>query len=535
MSTPYLKQQGNKKILMVHDKPFVMLAGELHNSNSSTPEAMEASCQKAVELGMNSVIATLSWELVEPQEGKFDFSSVDMVIGKAREHGLKLELIWFASWKNAQCYYAPEWVKKDLSRFPRAQMEKGRNHITTGAPFHMSYSTLSYLGQETCKADARAFRAVMEHIKEIDGEENTVLMMQVENETGVMGSARENSDLADELFHGPAPTGLVTYMKAHTENMAAEVRAAVEAGASSGAWTDCFGDVAEEVFSAYYVSSYVNQIAAAGKEAYNLPMSCNAWLEQGKAGNYPSGGPIARMMEVWQWCAPNVDVFAPDIYVPYFCDVCDEYTKNGNPLFIPECATHSYAGVRGLYAVGHHHALCYAPFGFEEIGEPFGAMQGVLFGMDVTDPALKTPQSVAQYRQINDLLRSLMGRLGGKLGTADLDAVTGERPEDNVITMGSFGFRFQLTDPFTGKSAGPSAGLVLKEADDVYYLLCVNCGVAPFSTDSSKPYLDLIDVEEGCFEDGKWHTSLRRNGDEVAFLHLPEPTLLRMKLFAYGD
>ena len=133
--------------------------------------------------------------------------------------------------------------------------------------------------------------------------------------------------------------------------MADEVRAAVEEGADAGTWEECFGPVAEELFSAYYVSSYVNRVAAAGKEAYDIPMTANCWLEQGKAGEYPSGGPIARVMEVWQFAAPSIDILAPDIYTPAFCAVCESYTKNGNPLFIPETATHAYAGVRQLYAV----------------------------------------------------------------------------------------------------------------------------------------------------------------------------------------
>lgn len=537
MSIPYLKKQGNKTILMVGDQPFIMLAGELHNSNSSTPEAMEASCKKAAELGMNSVIAPISWELVEQEEGKFDFSTVDMVIAIARKYGLKLELIWFGSWKNAQCFYAPEWVKRDMARFPRAQIVKGRNNICQNETFNVSYTTLSYLSEETCQADARAFQAVMSHIREMDSEKNTVLMVQVENETGVLGAAREHSDLADELFKGPAPEELVRYLKAHTENMAAPVKAAIEQGAASGTWEECFGSVAEEVFSAYYISNYVNKVAKAGKEAYNIPMSVNAWLEQGAdPGEYPSGGPVAKMMEVWQCCAPNIDIFAPDIYVPAFCNVCDEYTKNGNPLFIPETATHGYAGVRNVYAIGHHHAICYAPFGYEDMGEVSDFTLGFLFGMDVTDPALQNRQSVEQYLQINQQLRSLLPKMAEKLGTPDLDAVTSEKPEKHTVTFGQFGFNFLLPDPDSQNYTGPGAALVLRESDEIYWMLNVNCAFAPFSTDKEKPYFDYLSLEEGYFtDDGRWHVTRYRNGDEVVMLHMKEPTLLRVKLFAYGD
>lgn len=534
MRCPYLKQQGTTKVLMVHDKPFVMLAGELHNSNSSTPEAMEASCQKAVELGMNSVIATLSWELIEPEEDCFDFSTVDMVVETARKHGLKLELIWFGSWKNAQCAYAPAWVKRDLERFPRAEMRKGKRSGRMEILGAVNYSTLSYLGEETRAADAKAFRAVMAHIREIDSEENTVLMMQVENETGVLTAAREHSARADELFYGPAPAALVQYLKAHTENMAADVKAEVEKGAETGTWEECFGAVAEEIFSAYCVSSYVNAVASAGKAAYDIPMSANCWLEQGKAGDYPSGGPVARVMEVWQFSAPAIDVLAPDIYIPAFCAVCEEYTKNGNPLFIPEIATHAYAGVRQLYAVGRHHAVCYAPFGFEDIGRPFLGMSGV--GMDLTDPALSTRQDAAEYREITAALRSMLHKIAPKLGTNDLQAVSSEQGREQKLVLGDFGFTVKMGADGTAREQAPGGALVLKESEDTFWLLCVNCVPTPFSNVQQKPYWDYLDVEEGYFEaDGRWHATLRRNGDEIAVMRFGAPMILRVKLFAYGD
>ncbi len=337
MSSPYLKEIQGKKMLMVHEKPFIMLSGEVHNSNSSSVEYMEQVYDKADELGMNSLLMPITWELFEPEEGVYDFSLVDGLIEQARRRGKKLGLLWFGAWKNAQCYYAPAWVKTDLERFKRAQVEKGEN-FTRLKNFHgMSYSTLSYLCKETLEADARAFRELMVHIKEIDEHENTVIIMQVENEPGLMGSARENSDEADALFESDVPQEFVDFMKAHTDTMAPDVKSAVENGEKSGNWKAVFGDVAEEIFSAYYVASYVNTVATAGKEVYSLPMLINCWLDKGQeAGMYPSGGPVSRVMEVWKYCAPAIDIIAPDIYVPYFLDVCDQYVKMDNPLVVPD-------------------------------------------------------------------------------------------------------------------------------------------------------------------------------------------------------
>ena len=159
--------------------------------------------------------------------------------------------------------------------------------------------------------------------------------------------------------------------------------------------------MAEEIFSAYHVASYVNKVAEAGKAVYDLPMTANCWLDKGeKPGKYPSGGPVARVMEVWKFAAPAIDIIAPDIYVQNFCEICDAYTKMDNPLFIPETATHSHAGPRLVYTIGHHHAICFAPFGFEDMGQEFTGTQSYLFGVDTSDPLLQTPQNVEEYRWV---------------------------------------------------------------------------------------------------------------------------------------
>ena len=105
---PYIVQQGNRKVLMVNGAPFIMLAGEVHNSNSSSVEYMEQVWSRAKELGMNTLLLPVTWELIEPQEGIFDFSIVDALIQQARKREKKLGFLWFGSWKNAQCYYTPD-------------------------------------------------------------------------------------------------------------------------------------------------------------------------------------------------------------------------------------------------------------------------------------------------------------------------------------------------------------------------------------------------------------------------------------------
>ena len=533
MSIPYIKKAHAKKILMVHDKPFIMLAGEVHNSNSSSVAYMEQVWDKADSLGMNSLLLPISWEMVEPEEGVFDFSLVDGLVNQARRRGKKLGLLWFGAWKNAQCYYAPSWVKTDLNRFKRAEIVKGKNKISLDNYYGMSYTSLSYLCEETKKADTKAFRAFMKHLKNIDESENTVVIVQVENETGIMGSGRENSDYADALFASDVPSEFIEFMKAHVDTMAKDVSESVKNGKNAGPWKDVFGDNAEEIFSAYHISGYVNEVATAGKEEYPLPMVANCWLDKGqKPGDYPTGGPVARMMEVWKYRAPSIDVIAPDIYVPNFCDICDEYTKLDNPLFIPETAIHSYAGPRQVYTIGHYHGMCYAPFGFEGMGEPIDASMSFLFGVDNTDPALATPQNTDEYSWYTKTLNNLLPVLTSKYGTANLQAVCSERKEQDTMVFGDYGFKVRFDLPMIKQNDGVC--LVVKgRCDNEFYIIVNRCAVSMFSANEEAPHIDILSLEDGVFENGIWHMSRRLNGDEAAITLYHKPTLLKMKLFTY--
>ena len=539
MNTPHMKDIRGKKVLMTREGPFIMLAGEVHNSNSSSVEYMEQVWDKAERLGMNSLLLPVTWELVEPEEGVFDFGLVDGLIDQARRRDKKIGFLWFGAWKNAQCYYAPAWVKTNLQRFKRAEISKGQIYARNEAYYGIPYTTLSYLCPETNAADARAFRELMRHIKEKDEVHQTVILVQVENETGLMRTAREHSDEADALFAADVPADFTAYMKKAVDCMAPDVRTAVEKGAQTGSWEAVFGEVAEEVFSAYHTAGFVGRVAQAGKEVYSLPMTANCWLDNNqKPGDYPSGGPISRMMEVWQYCAPAIDAITPDIYLRNFCDICDDFTKLGNPLMIPETATHSYAGPRQVYVVGHHHAMGYAPFGFEEMGEPFTAQASFLFGMDTQDPALKTPQNTQEYGWYTRTLQSMMPMLVEQYGTANLQAVISEREAEDNMVFGTYGFKVAMgasgiTMNTEEASMRDGVCLILKNAEDEFYIIANRCIIMPFSTDPDKPYLDFLALEEGAFVNGVWVRSRRLNGDEATLMGYDKPTLLKVKLFAY--
>ena len=504
----------------------------------------------------------MTWEMVEPVEGEFHFEVLDQLIDQAREYGMKIGILWFGSFKNAECMYAPEWVKRDLERFHRGQIVKGKNkagrRVSPTLPVTIPYTTISYLSENAMQADARAFGKMMQHVREYDEAEGTVITVQVENETGLLGNAREVSDEADAAFAGEVPQEFASYMRSHTEYMEEDIRAAVEAGAEKGSWSEVFGAAAEEIFSAYHVTSFVEYVAKAGKDAYDLPMTANCWLDKAAdtPGDYPSGGPVTRVHEVWDYCAPSIDVYCPDIYVPYFNKVCDRFVKSGtNPLYIPEAATHSYAAPRMVYTVGHYHAMCYSPFGFDDIGKPFSAAQGYLFGMDVTDPALKTPQNFEEYAALGKILREAMPLLAERYGTTDLQAVCAERetekkkslglPED-MKPMERLMAEAAATTKMIFGDLGVSAGfggmmrprndgvlLVCRTKENEVYMIGEQCDIQLFSADSEKTNLDILRLEEGTFEHGAFVPGRRFNGDEAAQLKLDKPGVLRLQWFTY--
>lgn len=522
---PHICDMNGTLTLMVEGKPFLMMGGEVHNSTSSSISWMERAWDKASELGLNTLLVPVTWELVEPEEGTFDFSMIDALIDQARERGGHLVPLWFGAWKNASCTYAPAWVKRDTKRFWRAEAVRGAHKLVLHDFYDMPNTTLSAFCAATREADAHAFARLMHHIREYDEGQWTVLAAQVENECGLMGAARDHCDAAETSFAQDVPKGLISFLREHVDGLAPDIAEALAAGAGSGSWSAVFGPCAEELFQTYHTAAYVEAVASAGRTAYALPLFCNAWLDKGKRpGLFPTGGPNARVMEIWRWAAQSIDVCSPDIYVRTFCDVCDSYRKLGNALLIPETATHAHVAPRLAWSIAHHHSLCFSPFGFEEMGEPFSDDIGMLFGMDTSDPALRTPQDPATYAAVAKAMTGLFAAAGGY---GALDAVIEEQGRKQALDLG----RWELDVTF-GDAPGVVAALPVTE--DEAYILAMGASFDPRSKDAELPFVDLLACEDGSFVNGTWVRDRRLNGDEVMSLRAAEPTLLRIKVLCYA-
>ena len=354
------------KQLIVNGKPFLILGAQLHTSSMSSAAHMTSIWQELREDHINTVLGAVTWEQIEPVEGKFDFGEFDKIIQDARSHDLHLVVLWFGAFKSGRSTYAPKWVKKDEARFPRVKLRKAGGRIETA-------DVLSIFGanQETLKADKKAFEALIQHIKEVDEKHSTVVMIQVESEVGILGDSRDGSNLATKRFHEPVPKTVTDRLYEEWDSLHDNLKANLinfkekAQSMDNASWPDAFGDSpqTDEIFMAYHYAQYLEELATAGKKIYALPFYTNVWQSSGTGtdsvwqksksvsdkkpvgfstggsstpGDYPSGGGVVNVLDIWQLFAPSLDFIAPDIYSTDYLITAVGYRHRHQPLFIPE-------------------------------------------------------------------------------------------------------------------------------------------------------------------------------------------------------
>jgi len=489
MSSPRLETRGAAIQLIVDGKPFLMLSGELHNSSSSSLDYMKPIWPKLTAMGLNTVVTPLSWELIEPTEGNYDFALVDGLLAQARAEHQRVVFLWLASWKNGMSSYAPVWVKEDTKRFPRVIQHDAEIEL------------LSPAASSTRDADARAFAALMQHIKQVDSQAHTVLMMQVENEVGVLGDSRDRSGAANKAFASPVPPELTAYLKAHHATLYPELRDLWDANGdkTSGAWAEVFGPTAraDEIFMAWHYARFVHAVAAKGKAAYNLPMYVNTWLAEGNAqpGDYPSGGPQPRVIDIWRAAAPasgpGLDFYAPDLYAANFADWCQRYHRDGNPLYMPETNGGPAGAANVFYAVGEQAAMGFSPFAIESQREDKGEL-------------------TASYKAIESIAPQILAHQAA----GDLHGFLLDKAHPSVdFTVSGYTVRVTLDEIF-GHSAETGFGLILPTGKDEFLGVGKGFRASFTPVDPKGPKVGIAAVDEGSFEDGKWIPGRRLNGDE---------------------
>jgi hypothetical protein len=496
-AAPHLEKRGNVIQLIVEGKPYLALAGELHNSASSSAEHMQSIWPKLQQMNLNTVLAVVSWEQIEPREGQFDFTVVDQLLRDARKHDMRLAVLWFGSWKNGTSRYQPAWVKADTQRFPLIRNKAGN-----------TLEILSALSEETCKADAKAFAALMRHIKQVDSRERTVIMIQMQNEVGVLGDSRDRSPAADAAFAAQVPPPLVEYLTSHRQTLRPELRKLWDANGNktSGTWEELFGagPATDEAFQAWNYARFCNYVTEAGKAEYNLPTFVNAWIVQPEdkgPGDYPAGGPQSHVHDLWLAGAPSIDILAPDIYLPDFPGIVKMYAEKDRAMFVPESRPGALGAANAYYAIGQAGSIGYSPFGIEDREEVGGGIP-------------------LAYRTLAQLAPHILEHQAkGSIGAIWLSK---EKPSDQ-ISLGNYTVTAQLRKDRRNPSFVPDLGyvMIMNTGADEYLLSGSDVQVTFSPNTPGAPIVGLANVQEmihvpgGKFTSEKWVPGRILNGDEV--------------------
>ena len=539
---PHLEKRGAVTQLIVDGKPWLSLAGELLNNAASTVENVRPVWPALEKAHLNTALVGVGWGWTEPEEGKFDFSALDGALRDARNHHLRVVLLWFGSWKNGTSSYPPAWVKRNWEKYPIARDKDGKGR-----------EILSALSATNREADARAYAALMRHVREVDSATQTVLMIQMENEVGLLGDTRDRCQEANETFAGPVPKELMDYLQKNKSTLLPETRKLWDAagGKTSGTWEEVFGKGpgADEAFMAWHYARYMNRVTEAGKKEYPLPVYVNAWLvqpEDKQPGDYPSGGPQAHNHDFWRAGAPQIDILAPDIYLMNFAEIATLYSRNGNPLFIPETRGDV---ANAFYAFGQLSAQMFSPFGIErQVGEdsPLAKAYGVL--------AQLSPLIAAH--QIDGTIRAVIVEPGAgpqkvQMGNYVFDFAMGRGwgapPQFAPGPTAAPGTSAAGVPPAPAaptrrpQSADRGYAIVIQTGPDDFWVAGANLNIRFSSTVAATPMASLAAVEEGRFVNGVWVIGRHLAGDDTgmggddrASLRLTAtPGILRVSLYAY--
>ena len=493
---PRMESRDGRHALIVDGKPFLMLGAQANNS-SNYAGSLDAVWPVLDAIHANTLEIPVAWEQVEPVEGKFDFTYLQTLLDAARAHDKRVVLLWFGTWKNTSPSYTPSWVKLDNKRFPRMKAPDGSDHYV-----------LSPLSQNTLGADRRAFVKVMEYLRDHD-RQNTVIMVQPENETGSYRVPRDFSAEANALFAKPIPAAL-----------------AKKTG-KSGTWEAAFGKQAPRAFNTWYVAQFVDALAQAGKAVKPLPMYVNASLAG--PSNVPdptgvaSGGPQWDVLDIWKAGAPAIDFAAPDIYDRNSANVIqylDKYTRPDNALMIPEIGN-AKEFARFFWATIGRGGIGFAPFGMDDTG---------YFNYPLGATALDKETLAAFALPYGTLapIASDWARIAASRPTWGTAKPDDNSPRETVMgkwkisadwgqwQFGQKDWTWIPTKPAPWADQ-PVGGMAVAQLSDTEYLIMGDHVRVNFSPAKGESNGVIVAVEEGTFKDGKWVTTRVWNGDQTDY------------------
>jgi len=527
---PRIVKKDGRFALFVDDAPYLMLGAQVHNS-STWPNMLPKVWPAMEYLNVNTVEMPIYWEQFEPRQGQYDYTTIDTVLEQARQHHLRLVLLWFGTWKNGSQHYMPEWMKLAPDRYPH-MVDKNGQAVDSPSPFAAA----------SLEADKTAFTAFMRHLKTADPE-RTAIMVQVENEAGTWGALRDYSSTAQKLFEAPVPPEVLTAMQ-------------LKITSPSLNWQEAFGPEAEVCFHAWSVAKYVGQVAAAGKAVYPLPLYANAALRDplkpGAPGTYESGGPTDNVLAIWKVAAPALDILAPDIYQndpAAYLRVLQLYRRDDNPLFVPE--TGGAANARFFFSALGLQTIGFSPFGMDYSR-----------GHETT-PGSRQPDEFAAWAMNYRLIGPMQREIAELNFEGKLKAVAEVAPKvTESLPFGDWNAEVSYGATRNGQAIGNAEptgrALVARLSDNQFLVAGFFCRVdfRPAGTDQQRKSQHIVEgtgqipsalidgkwqhrqflrVEEGTYENGVFNFVRIWNGDETDWgLNFgSEPVVLRVSVATY--
>ncbi len=477
-----LQNQGSAIQLLIDNVPTLVLGGELGNSSASSVQDIEMIFPKLERMGLNTVLVPAYWDLIEPIEGEFDFTLTDKVIAQARANNLKVIFLWFGAWKNSMSCYTPSWFKEDYKKYPRAYTQEGK-------PLEIA----SAFSDNVLQADKNAFSQWLNHIASIDKEDGTVVMIQIENEIGMLEDARDYSKQANRLFNSQVPLVLIEYLETNKNTLHPIMKQKWSNNGfkKKGTWSEIFGaDVyTDELFMAWQYANYVEQLAQSARSIYNVPLFVNAAMNSRnrKPGEYPSAGPLAHLIDVWHCGAPSIDFLAPDLYDNGFVDWTSQYKLHNNPLFIPESKATENNGVRAFYIFGEHDAIGFSPFSIEDCSDA---------------PSSSFVQGYAKINEIMPLLTKYQGK--GVMKGLLFDQNEKERiiNQDGMKITCRHNFTLPWDARATDGSVWPEGGGILLKLSPTEYIVAGNGIVVEFEKENDLENNNISLGEDGFLQQG---------------------------------
>lgn len=494
---PFLTKENEGYRLMVENKPFTILGGELHNSSGSDLNYLKENVWPGLnKLGGNCYLTPVYWECMEPEPEKYDFRLVDGVINQAREAGVHLVLLWFGLWKNGKSEYVPHWIKTDTDCFYMVG-ENGRK-----------VESISPLCEKAVELDKKAYTQLLKHLSEID-EERTVIMIQVENETGIWDNPRDYSEVANAAYQANIPPDMAEFFSI------------------KGTWEKVFADSAPEYFMSYYFAHAVERIASAGKNVYPLPtfMNCVDFGFPARAGQLPSGAPIPRVQNIWRHFAPSINLYGPDIYAPDFRGISAAYAEMDHTLIIPEMAQDKNVASKALFTIASYPTICFSPFGIDGLMTPLSETD--LLSQTNSDLVRPEPESGKLLSEAYGILTCLEKEIHIAQKEKRIYGFLQQgNPMDEFVlddyilrvSYGDGGMRGHMGQGGHRSEDNPiGGGFVIRTGKDKFFICGISCNLEILPRYASGDEIFILDKREFIWQDKKIVPGRIMNGDERNF------------------